>query len=596
MKLMEQLRKLAGNGTKRVIDKKRLIAAGTAGGLLVALTAGAGFYGITTRTMVEKTNDMVLGSDYVEWMSAQIKDATYQSVGAYMEDGSAIAAYLNENDVAGMAELVLAGVDKRYEETGEAFSAGQRDQMERIVKSEINNSIEEALTDLTDQNIESMTEKTYQYVAEYVSNNMKEVMEKTAEAEEDLKAIKKQQNDKEEKTKESATKAEDAIERSEKNERELTAMDGRVKASEKTISDLESKTAAAREEDKTAREGLKTAQESLKSEQQTMKTEQESLKAKQETFLATQDSLKTQQESLKAVQDTIKTQQEKQADTLSGVQNKALANEEEIKTLRVESGKTNERVAELLKQSTDGVTAYTKLEEKTKKNAEDLSALSARLTDATAGFDTAISDFETSSAEKIAAFDTATESRLNALAEDYAAQLAEAKRLSDERLTELSEKLDQIEARRTDLDSIYPVGSIYISTSSVNPAEFLGGTWFPIGEGRTLVGVGDSTDANGAPGHFENGQTGGEYEHLITLEQMPNHTHSYSSKGRSLNVQYLTNVNAFYSGGATVVWKVTESEGAEGTEATDATGEAGLNQPMSQMMPYLTVHMWERKN
>lgn len=41
----------------------------------------------------------------------------------------------------------------------------------------------------------------------------------------------------------------------------------------------------------------------------------------------------------------------------------------------------------------------------------------------------------------------------------------------------------------------YPVGSIYISTSSTNPSSLFGGTWQAFGKGRTLVGV-DSNDSD----------------------------------------------------------------------------------------------------
>ena len=54
------------------------------------------------------------------------------------------------------------------------------------------------------------------------------------------------------------------------------------------------------------------------------------------------------------------------------------------------------------------------------------------------------------------------------------------------------------------LDSFYPVGSIYQSTSSANPSTFMGGTWERFGNGRVLVGV-DENDAD----FNTSGKTGG---------------------------------------------------------------------------------------
>ena len=39
------------------------------------------------------------------------------------------------------------------------------------------------------------------------------------------------------------------------------------------------------------------------------------------------------------------------------------------------------------------------------------------------------------------------------------------------------------------LDTVYPVGSIYITTSNTSPASFLGGSWERYAKGRTLIGV-----------------------------------------------------------------------------------------------------------
>ena len=71
------------------------------------------------------------------------------------------------------------------------------------------------------------------------------------------------------------------------------------------------------------------------------------------------------------------------------------------------------------------------------------------------------------------------------------------------------------------IDMIYPVGAIYISTLSTNPATLFGfGTWEAFGEGKVLVGL-DSGDED-----FDTvEETGGAKTHQLTEAEMPAHTH-----------------------------------------------------------------------
>lgn len=115
----------------------------------------------------------------------------------------------------------------------------------------------------------------------------------------------------------------------------------------------------------------------------------------------------------------------------------------------------------------------------------------------------------------------------------------------------------------------YPVGSIYLSVTDVNPAALFGGTWERIG-GRFLLGADDTYAA---------GSTGGEAAHRLTTSEMPSHDHTldnYSTTGgttSSMTVQandkkgYSGNVNTLYTGG----------------------DKASNNMP-----PYLAVYMWKR--
>ena len=57
-------------------------------------------------------------------------------------------------------------------------------------------------------------------------------------------------------------------------------------------------------------------------------------------------------------------------------------------------------------------------------------------------------------------------------------------------INDIEQRLEELENTTNNLlDKIYPVGSIYISTSSANPSTIYGGTWERYGQGKTLVGL-----------------------------------------------------------------------------------------------------------
>ena len=107
------------------------------------------------------------------------------------------------------------------------------------------------------------------------------------------------------------------------------------------------------------------------------------------------------------------------------------------------------------------------------------------------------------------------------------------------------------------------VGQIILSTT-LNTADkvknIYGGNWEAFGAGRVLVGAG---------GRFTAGQTGGEYEHTLTVNEMPSHSHSSNSLGSQ------------YDGGANF-------------NQTSGTSAAGGGQPHNNMQPYVVVYMWRR--
>ena len=126
----------------------------------------------------------------------------------------------------------------------------------------------------------------------------------------------------------------------------------------------------------------------------------------------------------------------------------------------------------------------------------------------------------------------------------------------------------------TILNSIYPVGTIYTSVSSVNPSTFFGGTWVAFGSGRTLIGVDTSdTDFNSVE------KTGGEKTHTLTIDEMPSHNHN------KLKLRWST------SAGANAVYG---SNGSGSGSDRDSESFEGGDQPHNILQPYITVYFWKR--
>ena len=69
-------------------------------------------------------------------------------------------------------------------------------------------------------------------------------------------------------------------------------------------------------------------------------------------------------------------------------------------------------------------------------------------------------------------------------------------------------------ADKKKLDSMWPVGAIYLNTNGTNPGTFLGGTWQQFGQGRCLVGVGTGNDGSNSMS-FTSLSTGGVYKRSL---------------------------------------------------------------------------------
>ena len=175
----------------------------------------------------------------------------------------------------------------------------------------------------------------------------------------------------------------------------------------------------------------------------------------------------------------------------------------------------------------------------------------------------------------------------------------------------------------------FPIGSIYINISNINPSTYFGGTWERLKD-RFLLAVGDV---------YKENTTGGSESVTLTTDQIPshnhglnNHTHSYAKANSSTGDTVLTidqipshshaisspfykfaelaygvhgdvfkgekHQDSSFSTAATGGGKghnhsISTTSTNSGT-ASGNTVNTGGGKSHSNMPPYLTVYMWKR--
>lgn len=128
----------------------------------------------------------------------------------------------------------------------------------------------------------------------------------------------------------------------------------------------------------------------------------------------------------------------------------------------------------------------------------------------------------------------------------------------------------------------YHVGKLVLETSNTNPATYLGfGTWVLWGSGRVPVGV-DITDED----FNEVEKIGGEKEHILTIDETPNHRHEklYSSNGKERKAGY----------GSTGTHTGTLNENTATDFESLNTGYTGGDQAHNNLPPFITCYIWKR--
>lgn len=170
---------------------------------------------------------------------------------------------------------------------------------------------------------------------------------------------------------------------------------------------------------------------------------------------------------------------------------------------------------------------------------------------------------------------------------------------TEKSLTEIAEKLNTLEANLSQYwQTVYPVGFIYVSVSSVSPAALFGGTWEQI-QDRFLLASGSSYAA---------GSTGGEASHTLTTGEMPVHDHTPASAtvGDHTNCfQTIKNLNSASTArilvdkGSGYYINAADPAASDFTSIDDVnqcakTAATGGGAAHNNMPPYLAVYVWKR--
>ena len=131
-----------------------------------------------------------------------------------------------------------------------------------------------------------------------------------------------------------------------------------------------------------------------------------------------------------------------------------------------------------------------------------------------------------------------------------------------------------------DLDTVYPVGSVYTSVNSTSPASLFGGTWELI-QNKFLLGTDDLANL---------GNTGGEATHQLSVDEMPSHRHEQmAEEGNAIRPMTSPAGNI-----ATSFYGPRLNLSASSTDKGIGTDVAGGSQAHNNMPPYIKVAIWKR--
>ena len=150
----------------------------------------------------------------------------------------------------------------------------------------------------------------------------------------------------------------------------------------------------------------------------------------------------------------------------------------------------------------------------------------------------------------------------------------------------------------------YPVGSIYMSMNATNPETLFGGKWEAIAQGRCLIGAGTGTDSRKESKTFAAGDTGGEYNHQLTVGELASHSHTGSTNSAGAH-SHTTKIGYNSASGSGYGKYMPPDRGVQRNDdlASNSAGNhshtvsinnTGGTSTHNNIQPYISCHIWRR--
>lgn len=137
------------------------------------------------------------------------------------------------------------------------------------------------------------------------------------------------------------------------------------------------------------------------------------------------------------------------------------------------------------------------------------------------------------------------------------------------------------------LETFYPVGSIYISTVSTSPANFIGGTWTAI-SGAVIRGIGPEDESVGYIGADT---------HTLSIAETPSHGHGFHTSVNGTQKPYRSNVVTAGGYGWTNVFLGADTIDISTTDRmnnSSGTQLVGGDEPHTNIQRSYNCYIWYR--